>query len=188
MNMPKPDTFVLVVAALSEKLVQKENECFELKAHISADHAEMDEMQRTITDLRTQAESRYDELDELRVSNSNLSQDKWRLENQVYDLEGRVRNSDYLNAEVTRLKEELLTLKYGVGDPEARVRNFMLKEGGKLWSEGNKIACIKGVRECTGWGLKESKDYSEAWGPKYAPQSDETPSGTKRSEDLARTA
>lgn len=181
MNMPKPDTFVLVVAALSEKLVQKENECFELKAHISADHAEMDEMQRTITDLRTQAESRYDELDELRVSNSNLSQDKWRLENRVYDLEGRVRNSDYLNAEVTRLKEELLTLKYGNGSPDERARTYMEREGARLWQEGNKILCIKGVRECTGWGLKESKDYSEANGPTVEPAPK-----TKPSEDLAR--
>ena len=61
MNMPKPDTFVMMVAMMSEKLVQKENECFELRTHISDDHAEMDEMQRTITDLRRQVETECEE-------------------------------------------------------------------------------------------------------------------------------
>lgn len=175
MNNAKPDTFVLVVAALSEKLVQKENECFDLKAHIAADHAEMDDMQRTITDLRAQAEDMYD-----------LRAEKNRLEDKVYSLESKVRNQDYLEAECARLKEEVLTLKYGAGDAHQRVRNYMLREGGKVWAAGNKILCIKGVKEVTGWGLKEAKDYVEEWGPRYADTSEETPSGTKRSQDLAR--
>jgi cell division protein FtsB len=171
----KPDTFVLVVAALSEKLVQKENQVCELQAHIEADHAEMDNMQRTITDLRVQAEEQYD-----------LRAERNRLEDKVYSLESKVRNQDYLEAECTRLKEELLTLKFGPGDAHQRVRNYMLKEGGGVWAANNKILCIKGVKEVTGWGLKEAKDYVEEWGPRYADTSEETPSGTKRSQDLAR--
>lgn len=187
MNQYTPDTFVLVVAALSEKLVEKERMCVELADHIKEDHAHMDDMQRTITDLRAQSESKYDEMDELRVRNENLSNDKYRLENRVYDMEAKLRNQDYIEAENARMKEELLTLKYGVGGPDTRVRNFMLKEGGKLWSEGKKIECIKGVKMCTGWGLKEAKDYSEEWGPRYAPEpTSQEGSGphTKRSQDL----
>jgi len=189
MNNPKPNAYVAIVALMSEQLVQAEATMLDLRAHITADHAEMDEMQRTITDLRTQAESKYDELDNLRTSNQEYSEKNWRLQNQVYDLESKVGNHSYLTAECERLREEVLTLKYGNGTPEERASAYMKAEGESVLRGGNRILCIKGVKECTRWGLKEAKDYVEAYKlPTPTIVDDETPSGTKRSQDLARSA
>jgi ribosomal protein L7/L12 len=173
-KMGKPDTFVLIVAALSEKLVQKENELGELRTHIASDHEKMDDMQYNLTDLRR-------ECDSLREENSTYRDRQYRLENQVYDLQNKIHTQDYITAENARMREELLQLKYGNGTAEERARTYMEKEGARQWQAGNKILCIKGVRECTGWGLKEAKDYSEANGPTVEPAPK-----TQPSEDLKR--
>lgn len=179
-NMPKPDTFVLVVAALSEKLVQKENECYTLRQELTS-------AQEEVSYQKDSKEQMYAEVDNLRMQVANLSDANARQRNTISDMSYKAENLTYYQDRCAKLEEEVRALKYGCGDPDQRVRNFMLKEGGKLWSEGNKIACIKGVRECTGWGLKESKDYSEVWGPRYAPECEDCPK-TMPSEDLARKA
>lgn len=178
MNLPKPDSFVMMVTILSEKLAQKEAECLALQAHISADHEEMDDMQRRLT-------TKSEECSDLYTRNDNLVYDIDRLRRENSDLRARQPSYDYYRDRCATLEQELLSLKFGgETDPFKRAATYMKNEGGKLWVGGNKIACIKGVRECTGWGLKEAKDYSEAEGPKF---SDNGP-GTQRSQDLARTA
>jgi predicted RNase H-like nuclease (RuvC/YqgF family) len=172
----KPDTFVLVVAALSEKLVTLENQRGEMEDHIRADHAEMDVMQGRLTEYSRECES-------LRDENSNLRTENYNLKDRLYSLESKVRYQHSLEDECARLKEEVLKLKYGSGTPSERVSAYMRTEGERILADGNKILCIKGVKECTGWGLKEAKDYVEAYKPTV---SYETPSGTKRSEDLVR--
>lgn len=42
-------------------------------------------------------------------------------------------------------------------------KEYMAKEGTRLCREGNKVDAIKGVRQATGWGLKESKDYVDSF-------------------------
>lgn len=174
-------TFTTMLALLTTKLVDAETHISDQETHIRADHEEMDRMQRTITDLRTRNEEMYDE--------------KRRLEDRVWELESKERIEDDLRTQVERLKEEVRTLKYGEGPVGTRLHTYMAREGGKLWNEGNKILCIKGVRECSGWGLKESKDWAEANGPTYAPKVASAPSldlkeesspHTKPSEDLVR--
>lgn len=184
MNLPKPDSFVMMVSILSEKLAQKEAECLALQAHISADHEAMDDMQRTLTDKRVECEDLY-------VKNDNLTYDINRLRRENGDLRAKQDNTTYYQNRCAALEQELLTLKYGgETDPYKRASTFMQKEGGQMWHNGNKIGCIKEVRACTGWGLKEAKDWCESNGPSFAPkllESDNGP-GTKRSQDLARTA
>lgn len=182
MNMPKPDTFVLVVAALSEKLVQKENECFEVRLALTNAEEEL-------SDIRANRDRLYDECDNLRIQVQNLQDTNDRQRRTISDLDYKAQDNTYYKNRCATLEQELLSLKYGgETDPHKRAISYMEKEGGKLWAEGNKIQCIKGVRECTGWGLKEAKDYSEAEGPKFAPKLLQEESGphTKPSEDLAR--
>ncbi len=141
----KPDTFVMMCALMSDKMVQQSMTIGSLEAHIVGDHAEMDEMQRTITDLRRQLETANDKL--YRMGPDNYYQ----------------RRCGELEQVNSRLYEEVRQLRrkaYGEGESGARA--YMEAEGAKLW-ETNKIATIKGVRECTGWGLKETKDWCEAY-------------------------
>jgi len=182
MNLPKPDSFVMMVTILSEKLAQKEAEVLTHLAHISADHEAMDDMQRTLTDKREECENLY-------VKNDNLTYDINSLRRENESLRARQPSFDYYKDRCATLEQELLSLKFGgETDPNKRVITYMQREGGKMWADGNKIGCIKGVRECTGWGLKEAKDYSEANGAKFAPKLLEEENGphTKPSQDMVR--
>jgi hypothetical protein len=186
MNLPKPDTFVLVVAAMSEKMVSLENQRYELEAHIRADHEKMDDMQRDLTDKRRECE-------EAHIARENLSYDIDRLRRENGDLRARQPSFDYYKSRCEQLEQELLALKFnGETDPLKRVETYMNGEGGTLWSKGMKIECIKGVRMCTGWGLKEAKDWCEANGGKFAhkvpslPTLEDSGPHTKPSQDMVR--
>ncbi len=151
------ETLKVIVQALAEKVEAQALTITDLNDHITRDHAEMDRMQYTITDLRRQGEWRGD------------------LE---HDLSYYRARCNQLEAEVRRL--EL------VADPEkeGRINAYMRNHGESLLRFGKKIECIKGVREVSGWGLKESKDFVEAYKlPEVAPSSSEEESGpnTKRS-------
>jgi len=148
--MVKPDSFVMLAALMSDKLVQMENTIADLNSHISDDHAQMDEMQNTITDLRRQLEARYDELNRLRQQAGDAA---------------------YYEQKVRQLEADNAQLRMKV-DPEIneRVESYMKTTGVYLWLKGEKIACIKGVRDATRmnsslppWGLKETKDFCESY-------------------------
>lgn len=160
----KPDTFVMMVAMMSEKLVEKETELGELRAHLAMHHADMEADADLITTLR-------EEHTNLRVQNENLIDANNRQRRTIAELEGKVRDVEWIRPEYERMKQELLTLKYGgEKDPHKRAEVYMTREGGKTWASGNKIECIKCVRECTGWGLKETKDWCEQNADKYLPK------------------
>jgi ribosomal protein L7/L12 len=170
MNNLKPDTFVLMVAAMSEKMVELENGRVDLLTHISQDHAEMDRMQETITDLRRQAEDKCDELSDLRLQVQNLRDTTDRQRFALGDVAYLRTQNVELQARVQKLESENYKLKYDGKTPEEVALQYMVLEGGKVWADGQKITCIKEVRACTQWGLKEAKDWCEANGSKFAPE------------------
>jgi len=176
----KPDTFVLVVAALSEKMVQKENECVELRDHIASDHASMDDMQRTITDLRVQCERLQDKADDVDYFRT-------RYQDMSHKMEGyehlRSQNAE-LWEQVRVLKMENHKLRYGGQTPEETANNYMLSQGRQVWERGDRIQCIKEVREVSGWGLKETKDWCEAYIARLDNEKEESGPGTKRSSQI----
>ena len=130
-------------------------------AHIRADHDTKDVDQRTITDLRTRLDTMYDKVAEMEYIRSRNAE----LEN--------------LNAQLRRDNHKL---RFDGLSSEECAKAYMEGQGKAEWHNGNKIACIKGVRECTGWGLKDSKDYCEAypWNKVSASEEGSGP-GTKRS-------
>lgn len=179
MNL-KPDTFVLVVAALSDKLVEKETEIAEMVAHITRDHATMDEMQERNTHLSNQVDTMYD-----------LREENRSLRSQVTSLRGKAENYDYLSsqnnelhAQVRKLQTEIHKLTYGGQTPEETANAYMLAQGVSKWLEGERIGTIKVVREVTGWGLKEAKDFCDAYMARKTVEAEESPSGTKRSSQV----
>lgn len=192
MHFPKPDTFVIMCAAMSEKMVEQQNTILDLTTHLAGHHEQMDDMQHTITDLRTQLEEKY------------------HLQDQVYELQATVRalrpraercdelkNSyDTLYAEVRKLRAEKLRGELNLplqATPEEAANAYMLLHGVKQYDLpyepgspvlGGKIQCIKVIREVTEWGLKESKDFVEAYMARHEREKEETPSGTKRSSQV----
>lgn len=165
MYQTKPDTFVLVVAAMSEKMVEQERTIMELSDHIRGDHEAMDDMQRTITGLR-------ESLSLISANNENFDYMK--------------RRADELYEQVRNLTIENARLKYGGNTPEETARAYMKAHGVDKWNNPNlgKIGTIKVVREITGWGLKETKDFCEAYMDRHERgevSREESGPGTKRS-------
>jgi hypothetical protein len=82
------------------------------------------------------------------IGEQNRLQDKIsNMELRALDLESELRTS-YLQKGQLGLPERLFT--------------YLCGEGSALYRDGKKIQCIKGVREVTGWGLKQSKDFVES--------------------------
>jgi predicted nuclease with TOPRIM domain len=105
---------------------------------------------------REDAEDRYES-----VANraSRLEDDNYRLHEKCNRLEGEVSrarysSTDYLSIGRASLFVDLLT------HPERLPKALAAMQTA---DRTNKIACIKAVREQTGWGLKESKDFVETW-------------------------
>jgi len=195
-NGSQNSDFLTMLTLMTVKLGEAEAECVELRAHIKADHEVMDEDQRTITDLRTQNARMYDIQEENYSLKSRMEDMKYRTEN--YD--SVVRENQRLYAEVRQLQTEKLRRELNISPLatlEEAAHAYMLLKGAKVWTEGNKIACIKVCREVTGWGLKETKDFCENYMSQnltvketldtfLGPKDEEVGSGTKRSEQLPK--
>lgn len=178
MNGMSNATLLVVVTALSEKVTLLEliNDGYasmaeEARTHIDRDHAQMDEMQETISDLRRQNERLYDTIDSMRTGG---------------DLSHLKTDNDKLYAQVRQLKTENHKLRWGGTTPEETATNYMVKEGATVWAEGRKIDCIRVCRDASGWGLKETKDFCEAYMARKEEQKSEEVSGpgTKRSSQM----
>lgn len=148
---------------LAQELMSAETDIESLSNHISNDHAQMDEMQRTISDLRRRNEEMYDKLayqpDVTHIKNEN----------------------ERLYAEVRALKSANHKLVYGEQTEEETATAYMVKKGEMLWKAGNKIGTLKGVRDVSGWGLKVTKDWCEAYMDRKADEKSESGPNTKRS-------
>lgn len=190
MHFPKPDTFVLTVAAMSEKMVEQANRIFDLENHLASHHETMDADQRTITDLREQLEEVWNLREQVETQRRTISDLRYRADN--YD--NMRRENDRLYAEVQNLRTEKIKRDLNISPlatPEEAGNTYMLLHGVKVWYTpstpevaGGKIECIKVVRSLTGWGLKETKDFVEAYMARHENQKEETPSGTKRSSQI----
>lgn len=115
------------------------------------------------------------EADDLRNDRYELTDIITSLRNENDDLQNRLNASEHdlheAQAEIDKLN---LKIRSGLAqDPVMRqiASDYMRNEGQYLRHafspetvpQLNKIGCIKAVREKTGWGLKDSKDFVEAW-------------------------
>ncbi len=108
------------------------------------------------------ADSRYDEIE--------------RLQDKLYEQEKKIREHDrlvedrdyYMNA-LSKANQELQTAleslrQYKLGDPSIRSKaDAFMAAHPEMHDMTVRINCIKEVRQLTGWGLKETKDYVEAY-------------------------
>lgn len=99
-----------------------------------------------------------------------------RLQDKLYEREEKVRAYDrvvedreyYMNA-LSKANEDLQTAlaelrQYKLGDPSIKGKaDAFMASHPELHDMTHRIACIKEVRSLTGWGLKEAKDYVEAY-------------------------
>ena len=119
----------------------------------------------TIEVLQETADLVYELRSELETVTSDLNE----VSGQLFSANERARDrGDYVywKATAERLQEELNLIK--LGDEKVRLQNadaYMAKEGYSQMKGEAKIPCIKAVRALTNWGLKDSKDYCQAWLP-----------------------
>jgi len=171
MNGMSKETLLVIISTLSEKVAVMElvNDGYAkvvqgLEAHNDRHHLDLDDAQYTISDLRRQLE---------------------RVNNDKDDSSYRIRQeNDRLYAEVRQLKQENYRLTYGGSSPEETATAYMQRQGAAVWANGERIACIKVCREVSGWGLKETKDFCEAYMDRQKVTEEESPSGTKRSSQI----
>ena len=115
-----------------------------------------------IRSLNKANQSLYDEKENLwHKLQENRDQDVhwWREENELLH-----RSVDSLSKSNQELQATVR--EYRLNDPatKALADQFMeSEEGQEFCRNGQKIALIKQVRTLTSWGLRESKDYVEAW-------------------------
>jgi uncharacterized coiled-coil protein SlyX len=176
MNNLSNATLLVLVSTLAEKVSVQELVCegyervnADLQTHIDRHHLDLDDMQFTISDLRRQLEEKYESMERMRTQN-----------NELY-------------AQVRKLQSDNYKLTYGGQTPEETANAYMARQGVEVCNRpyvspdvlSGRIAAIKVVREITGWGLKESKDFVEAYMARLDAQKDEeSPSGTKRSSQI----
>lgn len=105
------------------------------------------------------------------------------LNDKIKDLNGRIYSMEDNSHSVRYLREDLeyarneveryrnlwnatyaenQRLKAESPKTQQDLESFMAEKGDAMIKRNEKIACIKEVRNITGWGLKESKDYVEA--------------------------
>lgn len=190
MHFPKPDTFVLMCAAMSEKMVEQQNHILDLTTHLAAHHEQMDADQRTITDLREQLEEVWSLREQVETQRRTISDLRYRSDN----YENMRQENERLYVEVRKLQTEKVRRDLNISPlatPEEAGNTYMLLHGVEVYNRistpevaGGKIECIKVVRSLTGWGLKETKDFVEAYMARHEQEKEESPSGTKRSSQI----
>ncbi len=112
--------------------------------------------------VKTMCDSRLDEINRL--------QDRlYEQERKVRDYDRMVEDRDYYMNALSKANQELQTAlaelrQYKVSDPgiKGKADTFMA-DNPHLHDMSCRISCIKEVRQLTGWGLKETKDYVEAY-------------------------
>lgn len=99
----------------------------------------------------------------------NLNDRIYRMEDDTSSVRYLREDLEYARNEVERYRNLYNTTyaenqRLKLENPKVKedLESYMVREGDTLLRQGNKIACIKEVRNLTGWGLKESKDYVEA--------------------------
>src|SRR5688572_10123991 len=133
MHFPKPDTFVLTVAAMSEKMVGQANRIFELETHLTAHHEQMDADQRTITDLREQLEEVWNLREQNETQRRTISDLRYKSDN--YD--NMRRENERLYAEVQYLRTEKVKRDLNISPlatPEEACNTYMLLHGAKVYN------------------------------------------------------
>lgn len=191
MHSHKPDTFVLVTAAMSEKMVEQATRIFDLESHLALQSEQMYADQRTISDLRSQVS----EMHNLRECNERQSR---TISDLSYKHAAQVNNlkqeNEQLYDEVRQLRIEKARRDLCISlqaTPEEAAIAYMQMYGVDMWNKpstpdvaGGKIECLKVVRSLTGWDLRPAKDFVEAYMARYEEGKEETPSGTKRSSQI----
>jgi hypothetical protein len=127
--------------------------------------------------LNSKIQELADQLDASRTLLDDARHERGRTEDLEHDLRSAKGEAEYYRKQFNQTCEDHEKLrvsnnalqmelyKYRANDPSIidRAQAFMLKEGGSLMQQGQKIQCIKEIRTITSWGLKEAKDYVEAW-------------------------
>lgn len=145
MNMP-PNKIVTLLALLTPELVATELEVGALAQKCAEQDRDIDQLNNDKYDLRSEVERLNGELRSLNYLRSDLEYYKGRCEALGAQL------SSYQHKEAMDRQKNM---------PESFL-TYIVGEGRRTYESGNKIPCIKHVRELTGWGLKESKDFVEA--------------------------
>lgn len=140
---------------------------------IAPEMAQMEVEVQTLSTRCEEMERRNDmlseDLDQERRDNSDL-RTRLRTAEEKVRAAGNIEwvRQDLTSAqnEVARLRAELMSFKQDPRIMEPRLLAYISGEGRELMAAGKKIECIKGVRHVTSWGLKETKDFVEAfkWG------------------------
>lgn len=161
------DTTIALMLAQMTIIESLDKEAAAAIAHINADHEFMAEQANIISDLRRQLEENGNYYAE---SKRAIQEENKRLRDQMYDMRPKVEGFDSLKAkydgvcaELDALRQEHTKLKLGLTglDTNEQVAStYMQRRGLEMWAV-NKIDTIKVVREVTGWGLKEAKDFCE---------------------------
>ncbi len=142
------------------------------------------EKAKIASDLEAEVNSLLLQRRELQEQAEGLQEESYQLRSKLNDAREEGADANYyrgrvveLEAKVRQLEEELHLRRY---PNEAAVKeaahNYMQETGqhlvytyveasafGNNLGKPNRIAMIKGIREVTRWGLKESKDYVDAW-------------------------
>lgn len=151
MNYQDVDSFIAVIQVLSAKLSEKDSKIQHLETRVlelSNDNSDLKDRINRIDNQRA---------DDARSYNDTISHLRTRC--------------DELFAEVQTLRSENQRFKLGVSKDatfEHVAKTYMLAEGVKLYHTphnegGGKIQVIKHVRNLTVCGLKEAKDFVEAY-------------------------
>lgn len=147
------DAFVTMLALLNGKIQEQQDTISELRSDVEHKESIIDDLKEDYRIL----DSRY----------SSLLQDR---EHYATSYERASRMLSEAQDRIVKLEQQLRA--YHVQDPalQSKAESLMVERHKEFrLAEGaiNKIGAIKEVRLITGWGLKESKDFVEAWFAKY---------------------
>lgn len=112
---------------------------------------DLDEERRISSDLRCQVRFMEEKV-------RNQPNVEWLKQ----DLENTREECNRLREECNRLREDLRGFQHAGPVVKVNLFAYLTRQGKTTWGNNGKIQCIKEVRNITGWGLKETKDFCEA--------------------------
>lgn len=188
--MHKVDPFVMVVAAMASKMVEQHTA-------LTLSDIVISEGREVVDDLVAQNESLSEANAHLERECESLRDANFELRTQMRTYRDKAEDADYWKTAYDNVFAELQTMRIEKrrkelniapsATPEEAGSTYMILVGRERWENGGKIDTIKEVRQLTGWGLKETKDFCEAHMARHEAdkrEREESGPGTKRSSQI----
>lgn len=166
---------VALAALLTNEMLNQEERIAHLNDLLTEANEFNRQLEQKVVDLNARLEENASYHSEATAA---IKAENVRLRNQLDDWRARIENVGHvassnndLRAQVRKLQAENYKLRFGGHTTEEVAQAYMRNQGAETWAQGApaKLNTLNVIREITGWGLREAKDWCEAFMSTHVP-------------------